>query len=95
MTYNKGNTVKMNHREKQEAIETIDRKLVVAKQMIDDCVKLAEHAGVIFHLPWGGEGTFEAGMGATYVPETASEQDKKWNLNYGDRCGWQPSAGSC
>lgn len=80
---------------KQEALKIIDEKLAQAAKLIDDCAKTAEHSGVVFHLPWGGEGTSQAGMGATYVPESASEQDKKWNLNYGERCGWQPSAGSC
>lgn len=89
----------MNHREKEEALATINRKLDEANKLLDDCVKLSEHAGVVFSLPWGGEGTDQRGMGACYVPASASEKDKEWACNdtwNGDyQNGWQPSAGSC
>jgi hypothetical protein len=84
---------------KQEAAKIIDDKLKQAWQLVEDCVKLAEHSGCCFELPWGGEGTDQRGMGATYVPESASEQDKKWMCNDGwggnYYTGWQPSAGTC
>jgi hypothetical protein len=88
----------LNHREKQEALATINRKLNEANKLMDDCVMLAEHAGVCFELPWGGEGTGQRGMGAAYVPENASKEEKECygNRNWGDfYSGWQPSAGTC
>jgi hypothetical protein len=81
---------------KEQAAKVIDEKLQKALKLIEDCVTTAEHAGVVFHLPWGGEGTSQRGMGASYVPATASEQDKKFHLNdYYSSTGWQPSAGTC
>jgi hypothetical protein len=80
---------------KEEVSERIANKLRLALELMDDCVALSEEHGVVFELPWGGEGTNQRGMGATYVPETASEQEKKWNLNTYDRPGWLPSGGTC
>lgn len=85
----------MTHRSKQAAMEVIELKLKTAHQLMLDCAKLADHEGIVFHLPWGGEGTEWRGMGATYVPESASDDDKRWNLNEYSSCGWQPSAGTC
>jgi hypothetical protein len=85
----------MNHREKEAAVAVINLKLNMAKELMEDCVKLAEHAGVVFSLPWGGEGTDQRGMGADYVPQTASQRDKDDFCNDWCGWGWQPSAGTC
>lgn len=88
---------------KQEAAKIIDDKLKQAWQLVEDCVKLAEHSGCCFTLPWGGEGEQTRGMGASYVPVKATQTDKecfmndRWGYNdySDDYCGWQPSAGTC
>jgi hypothetical protein len=81
----------------QESYELISKKLEQAKNLINEAVSISEQHGVVFTLPWGGEGTSEAGLGATYVPTTASEKDKEWNSNWNSwrNYGWMPSAGSC
>jgi hypothetical protein len=76
---------------KQEVTQLIERKLAVAYNEMLECVGLADEHGVIFSLPWGGEGTSQSGMGADYVPDTATDYEKQWC----DHTGWQPSAGSC
>lgn len=86
----------MIEKDKELVTKTIYAKLAQADALLAECVMLAEESGVCFELPWGGEGTQQRGMGAGYVPETASDQDKEWNItNYDDSTGWQPSAGSC
>jgi hypothetical protein len=80
---------------KQEVLTLIDRKLAVAHNEMLECVALSEEHGVMFSLPWGGEGSYQRGMGADYVPESASDETKRWALNNPPYTGWQPSAGTC
>lgn len=80
--------------DKQAVIQLINKKLKQANDLMQECVFLAEEAGVVFNLPWGGEGTDQRGMGATYVPTTADEKTIEYFSNWGDT-GWNPSAGSC
>jgi hypothetical protein len=86
----------MIEKDKELVSKAIAAKLAQADVLLAECVMLAEESGVCFELPWGGEGTQQRGMGAGYVPTTASERDKEWNItNYDDSTGWQPSAGIC
>lgn len=71
--------------EKEEASKIIAEKLEYAYALINECVKISNESGVWFTLPWGGEGTEEAGMGASYHPI---------NDGYHEN-GWNPSAHSC
>jgi hypothetical protein len=83
-------------KDKELITKAINAKLAQADVLLAECVMLAEEGGVCFTLPWGGEGTMQRGMGATYVPITASERDKEWNItNVWDVPGWQPSGGLC
>jgi hypothetical protein len=86
-------------KDKELIVKAINAKLAQADVLLAECVLLAEEGGVCFSLPWGGEGTSQRGMGATYVPETASELEKRYNCNEswnGEyQAGWQPSAQSC
>lgn len=86
--------------DKAVASKLIAECLEIAHAKMNEAVALAEDSGVCFTLPWGGDCGDQRGMGAKYVPTTASEQDKKWNCNeswFSDElhAGWQPSAGSC
>ena len=81
--------------DKQAALELINRKLKQAQDLMDECVFIAEGASVVFHLPWGGEGTAQRGMGASYYPTTLTEEDRKYHYVDEWETGWQPSAGSC
>lgn len=86
----------MIEKDKELVSKAIAAKLRQADDLLVECVLLSEESGVCFTLPWGGEGTSQRGMGAGYVPETASQRDKEWNItNFDDSTGWQPSAGSC
>lgn len=80
---------------KEEVSARIANKLQLAAALMDDCVALSEEHGVMFSLPWGGEGTNQRGMGACYVPNSASDDDKRWNMNEWSGPGWQPSGGTC
>lgn len=76
---------------KQEVSKLIAEKLDKADDLLQECVALADEHGVMFSLPWGGEGTSQRGMGADYVPGNSEEFRRGW---YDDE-GWQPSAHSC
>lgn len=80
--------------DKQLVMEAIARKLEQAKQLMEECVFLAEEVGATFNLPWGGEGTAQRGMGATYIATTADERTIEMFSNWGE-AGWNPSSGSC
>lgn len=83
--------------DKQEASALISEKLNLAHSLLGECVAISEESGVIFHLPWGGEGTDMRGTGATYIPTTATAQEKEWHslYDYWRTGGWMASAGSC
>ena len=79
--------------DKQVASELIAEYLALADKYLSDAVRVSDASGVEFSLPWGGEGTSEAGMGATYYPEGHSEiGESVWSET---RQGWNPSAHSC
>lgn len=79
--------------DKQQASKEIAELLQQASEALDKAVAISEASGVEFDTPWGGEGTMEAGMGATYYPVGHPATDTStW---YGTRQGWNPSAGSC
>jgi hypothetical protein len=80
--------------DKKEALETINKKLKQAQNLMDECVFIAEEAGVMFELPWGGEGTSQRGMGAQYIPQSADERTIDF-FSIDGTTGWQPSAGTC
>lgn len=85
---------------KQKAAKEIAKLLKEANELMDKAVELSEKHTVAFTLPWGGEGSDQRGMGATYSP--IGDPEAEWNRNdrYGDvnddcYAGWQPSAGQC
>lgn len=81
---------------KEQATKLIAECMERAWNAVNEAVAIAEDSGVVFHLPWGGEGTSQAGMGATYIPTTATPEDKDAHNYYGYReDGWMPSAGTC
>jgi hypothetical protein len=83
--------------DKQVASKLIGDKLSLMAALMRECEVIAEDSGVVFDLPWGGEGTDQRGMGATYVPTTADEETKQNNVGvYAYRNdGWMSSAGQC
>lgn len=80
--------------DKQAVMELIAKKLDQANALIEECVFLAEEVGTTFNLPWGGEGTSQRGMGATYIATTADQRTIDVFSNDG-YAGWNPSAGTC
>lgn len=80
---------KVVNMDKQEASKRIAELMEVALEALNAAVKIADEAQVSFETPWGGEGTSERGMGATYVPEGAT--NAKW-FHYKS---WNSSAGIC
>ncbi len=84
--------VRVANMDKQKASKAIAKLLQEADDAVKKAVQISEASGVSFHLPWGGEGTDQRGMGASYYPEGHSKIGNQW-----DDCqqGWNPSAGSC
>lgn len=79
--------------DKEFASKQIADLLNTASKALDAAVVISEASGVSFELPWGGEGTSEAGIGAKYLPEGHPDiENVKW---YQYRQGWNPSAGTC
>lgn len=82
--------------DKEQILKLISDKLRQTEALIDECVALADEHGVVFHLPWGGEGTNQRGMGACYIGTSITDaRTISAFSNDGDSTGWQPSAGSC
>jgi len=79
--------------DKQIASELISKFLEQADEALREAIKVSEASGVEFCLPWGGEGTSDAGMGATYYPTGhLAIGENVWSET---RQGWNPSAHSC
>lgn len=84
--------------DKKYVLQVIDAKLQQAQALMNECTELSDKYGVVFQLPWGGEGSHQRGMGATYVPPTATESDKEFYSDYMCKYhtdGWMSSAGTC
>lgn len=64
--------------DKQEASNLISEKMSQARNLIYEAVHISEMSGIVFHLSWGGEGLWSSALGGTYVPTTASKDDKDW-----------------
>jgi hypothetical protein len=71
---------------KEEGAKLLAERCEQLRKLFDECVAISDASGMDFTLPWGGEGTYEAGIGGVYVPT-----DDRWF----DKKGWNPSAYSC
>ena len=83
--------VRVADMDKQFASELIAAALQTAQEALNSAVAISEQSGVSFELPWGGEGSSESGMGATYLPEG----HPRITNGYDNYWGWNPSAGTC
>lgn len=70
----------------EEAVKLMAEKVQTLSQIFQECVKLADETGVVFELPYGGEGTSESGIGGFYEPK----EGHSWHDT-----GWNPSSHSC
>lgn len=75
--------------DKQTASQQLAEKREQLRRLFDECVAISDESGVVFETPWGGEGSYEAGLGGRYVPENNTDE-LRWN-----DVGWNPSAHSC
>lgn len=76
---------------KQKAAKKIATRCKHMAKLFNECVKLADEAGVVFELPWGGEGTSPQdgyGAGATYYPEVEGYQSAHWTSSTANCNGW-------
>lgn len=73
----------------RKAIKKISDNCEKMRVLLDECVSLADQHKIEFETPWGGEGTCEAGIGGSYIPEGSARAESA------DRIGWNPSSESC